>query len=409
MITSRGCKFMGDRVERHIIKESNKLYRDLDHLTFLSKNLYNATLYSIRQHYFKTKGYLNYYDVNKEFTHTNQVDYRALPAKVSKWTQMLVDKNMKSFFALVKKKDTKVRLPRYLDKNGRQLVFYEKGALSLVKEGYIKLSKTDIYIKTNVAKDKIRFVRLVPKGNHIVVEVGYRVGIKEHKHRGRYASIDLGINNLMTLSSNVIEPLIINGRPLKSINQYYNKRLARMKSNLWEKEKRKSSRRISGLHLKRSNKVTDYLHKSSRCVVNYLVSNQIDTLVIGYNPGWKQNITLGSMTNQKFIQVPFKQLIDKLIYKCVEVGIQVDLQEESYTSLCSFIDNEDVKKHSKYVGKRIKRGLYTSESRININADLNGSLNILKKYLIKKAVWDEFLHSDCIEVSSAPNLKVVSL
>lgn len=397
-------------VEKHIIRESSLQYKELDHLCFLSKNLYNSTLYSIRQHYFSTKKYLDYYKVNKEFTIENQIDYRALPAKVSKHTQMKVDRNFKSFFSLLKQKNqgsyTKpVNLPKYLDKTkGRQVVFYEKGALSLKTEGYIKLSKTNIIIKTKLVKDSIQFVRVVPKGNHIVIEVGYRKETDEYIANSRYASIDLGLNNLMTVGSNCMPPFIINGRPLKSMNQYYNKELSIKKAELIKNEGKYTSKKIQSLHLKRNNKVNDYIHKATTVLVNQLVSNQISNLVIGYNKGWKQDINIGTRNNQNFIQIPFYKVISQLEYKCNLVGIKVSLQEESYTSKCSFLDNEEVKKHGKYKGTRTKRGLYVSSLGKEINADINGAMNILKKYLERKEVWNLALVKDCIEVCSTPNV-----
>ena len=397
-------------VEKHIIRESSLQYKELDLLCFLSKNLYNSTLYAIRQHYFTANKYLDYYKVNKQFTIENQNDYRALPAKVSKHTQMEVDRNFKSFFSLLKKKNQgtynkPVNLPKYLDKiKGRQVVFYEKGSLSLKNEGFIKLSKTNIIIKTKVVKDSIQFVRLVPKGNHIVIEVGYRKETEDYKDNNRYASIDLGLNNLMTVGSNCMPPFIINGRPLKSMNQYYNKELARKKAELIKTEGKYTSKKIQSLHLKRNNKVNDYIHKATTVLVNQLVSNKISNLVIGYNKGWKQDINIGTRNNQNFIQIPFYKVISQLEYKCNLVGIKVSLQEESYTSKCSFLDNEEVKKHEVYKGIRIKRGLYVSSEGKEINADLNGAMNILKKYLCKKEVWNLALVKDCIEVCSTPNV-----
>lgn len=156
-------------VEQHIVKENDGIYKDLDNLCFLSKNLYNATLYRVRQYFFETKKYLNYNAVNKEFTDSDNVDYRALPAKVSKMTQMLVDQSFKSFFNK-RKNGLKANIPKYLKKDSRQVINYTKQAISLVEEGYVKLSKTNIKIKTNISNEKIQFVRLTPKKKHIVIE-----------------------------------------------------------------------------------------------------------------------------------------------------------------------------------------------------------------------------------------------
>lgn len=400
------------RVEQHQITTQDDRYKEADNLCFLSKNLYNATLYTIRQHYFETKKYLGYNNVNNKFTHDNNADYRALPAKVSKYTQRLVDKNFKSFFNL-KKKGYFARIPKYLDtENGKQIVYYEKKAISFAKKkGYIYLSKTNIYIKTSLTKQEVQFVRIVPKGNHIVFEIGYNKMVEEKKEdNGRYASIDLGINNLMTISSNVFNPFIINGKPVKSMNVYYNKLLAKNKKLLWKVNKNKSSHKIYSIHRKRMNKVKDYFHKATHYVVNQLVSNQVNTLIIGYNKGWKQDTTMRKSSKQTFIQIPFYILIQMLTYKCQEKGINVILQEESYTSKSSFLDLDEIpvwdsKKNTvKFSGKRVKRGLYKSKEGKLINADLNGSLNILRKYLEKQEAWNEDIFSNFVEVYSKPLL-----
>lgn len=400
----------GNRVERHIITLTNPMYKSLDHLCYLSKNLYNATLYEVRQHYFKGLGYLNYNEVNKLFTHQNQKDYRELPAKVSKWTQKLVEQNMKSFFKLSKMKkigsyQKPVNIPKYLGvKRGRQVVHYEKGAISFKDVGYVKLSKTEVKIATKLTKDQVRFVRVIPKGNHIVIEIGYQVEIKEvKKTNGRYASIDLGVNNLAAVVSNVTPPLIINGKPIKAVNHYYNKRVAELRSTLKVSHNKLTSKRISRCHLKRNNKINDYFHKATRHIVNYLVSNRINTLVIGYNVGWKQNISMGVVNNQKFVQIPFLKFIQQLQYKCEVEGISVELQEEAYTSKCSFYDAEEVCKHLKYKGLRVERGLYKTMSGRYVNADVNGAYNILRKYVEVSGdgLWDG-VYLDCIKASSGP-------
>lgn len=397
------------RVEKHQIKLSDNRYKEAKYLCWLSKNLYNATLYDIRQYYFENKKYLNYNAINKIFTYNNQPDYRALPSKVAKWTQKLVDQNFRSFFN-ARKKNKNAKIPKYLDKQGFQVVHYEKGALSFVKKGFIKLSKTNIYIKTDLSKEVVSFVRIVPKGNHIVFEVGYKKDINTLKtDNGRYASIDIGVNNLITVSSNIIKPFIINGKPVKSINVHYNKLLSKNKKRLWKVNHNKKSHKISKIHQKRNNKINDYFHKSTRHIVNHLVSNQVNTLVVGYNKGWKQDTMMRKSAKQTFIQIPFYKLISMLTYKCEEYGIQVILQEESYTSKSSFLDLDNIpiwdeKKNSTiFSGKRVKRGLYQSKNQI-INADLNGSLNILRKYLENQEAWNEKLFSDCVKVCSVPSL-----
>ena len=389
-------------IERHIIKDN----KELDEICFKSKNLYNRALYLVRQHYFNTKEYLDYCKVSQLMRDSKDKDYYSLPTKVSIQTLRLLDRNFKSFFALLKMKksgnfDKSIRIPRYLDKEGRYIAIFTKEAVSKVyiRKGLVKLSSLSLEIPTKVSESELVEVRISPRNNHHIVEITYKVEDKENKiDNNRYASVDLGINNLMTISSNVAKPFIINGKPLKSINQYWNKELARLNSKL--KGSKKTSKRIQSITNKRNNKVKDYLHKSSRKIVNFLVSNNISTLIVGYNEEWKENINLGKRNNQNFVNIPFYTLIKQLEYKCKLEGINFILTEESYTSKCSFLDNEKLCKHDKYLGERIKRGLFKSSDNKLINADLNGSLNILKK------VVGEFQYP--IEVCSTPlkiNLK----
>lgn len=387
-------------VEQHIIKKSNALFEECDRVSFLSKNLYNKANYLVRQSFTnkENKKYLNYYEINKLLK--NDIDYCSLPRKVSNQTLMVLDKNWKSFFSTIKswsknKFKGKPNLPKYLDKTkGRFLTVYEKGAISTkeLKNGIVKLSGTNITIKTD--KKNINQCRIVPRNDRYIIEIVYTINDIEKKiNNDRYCSIDLGLNNLATIASNVIKPVVINGKPLKSVNQYYNKKLAKFKSN------KNSNTKIYKLCNKRNNKIKNYLHKSSRYIVNHLVSNEINTLVVGYNKGWKQDINIGKVNNQKFVNIPYLMFINMLKYKCELAGINFILNEESYTSKCSFLDYEEIKKQKEYKGKRIKRGLFKSAKGKLINADLNGSLNILRK------VIGDFWYP--IEVCSTP--KVITL
>ena len=381
--------------ERHIIKKTNPLYSELDNLCFLSKNLYNSALYTVRQYYFENKKYLSWVNINNNFVKGKQVDYYALPCKVSQQTLKMVDQNMKSFFNAIKAKKSKAKLPKYLDKvKGRFLVTYTNQAIGkkALQNGYVELSKTNIKIKTKV-KD-VKQVRIVPQNNFIVVEVLYEVKPKPHDNsKEMYCGIDFGLNNLMTCSFQNDSPLIINGKPLKSINWHYNKEKSRLQSLL--DGRKKTSKRIQNITLKRNNRINDYLHKITKIFVNYLVSKEINNVVIGYNKEWKQGINIGRVNNQNFVGIPYYKLLNMLTYKCELEGISVIVTEESYTSKCSFLDDEDICKHEEYYGKRIKRGLYKASDDRLINADVNGALNILKKVIGK-------FEYDSIKVCSTP-------
>ena len=369
--------------ERHIIKQSNSLYNELDNLCFLSKNLYNSALYTVRQFYFTNKKYFNWIKINNQFVSEKQQDYYALPCKVSQQTLKMVDQNMKSFFNAIKAKNSKPKLPKYLDKiKGRFVVTYTNQAISkkALQNGYIELSKTNIKLKTNVKN--VKQVRIVPRNNFIVVEILYEVRTKLHNNsKETYCGIDFGLNNLITCSFQNDSPLIMNGKPLKSINWHYNKEKSRLQSLL--DNGKKTSKKIQNITLKRNNRINDYLHKTTKIFVNYLVSKKINNVVIGYNKEWKQGINIGRVNNQNFVQIPYYKLLNMLTYKCEIEGISVIVTEESYTSKCSFLDDEDICKHEEYVGKRIKRGLYKASDGRLINADVNGALNILKKVIGK--------------------------
>lgn len=362
--------------ERIQITRENKLYHELDRFCFLSKNLYNSSLYAIRQHFFYTKKYRNYNSLNKDFIQSHQIDYYALPTKVSQQTMKMVDQNFKSFFGLLKLKSKKARIPKYLKKQGRYETIFTIQSISQkeLKKGFLKLSGINQKIKIRDTITNIQQVRIIPKEtfNCYNIEIVYKVSEKQlKKDNKKYASIDLGINNIATVAFNCKKPFIINGKPLKSINQYYNKKRSKL-TNL-------KTRKAKLLNRKRDNKIKDYLHKASRYITNHLVYNNINTLIIGKNYGWKQEVNIGKKNNQNFVSIPFEKFIFMLQYKCNLEGINVIISEESYTSKCSFIDNEEIKKQETYLGRRIKRGLFKTAFGKIINADLNGSLNIMRK------------------------------
>lgn len=422
--------------ERHIIKENHAFFNECDELSFKAKNLYNATLYVQRQSFFNPDvKFANYYDVNKEFTINNQIDYRELPAKVSKQVQMLVDKSFKVYFALLKKKnkgeyDKPVKIPKYLNKaKGRFVVPYPKDAISLKTDGFVKLSKTGISIPTKVDKDLIVGVRIVPKGNHYVIEILYDVMKQDvETDYSRVAFIDPGLNNLMTVTSNVFNPIIYNGKPVKAINQLANKETSKRQSrrSLWKPSVRTknkdriqqvvfprlendNSKLTKSIWSKRSNRINDYFHKVTSDLMNHLVLNNVKTVVFGHNKGQKQDINLGEVTNQNFVNIAFTKLIAILEYKCQLAEINFVINEEAYTSLCSFVDKEEICKHGEYVGGRVERGLFRTSLGLLINADINGSLNIGRKYLESIGEYSNELHNELLKYMVNPKKLTISI
>jgi putative transposase len=369
--------------ESHIISRTD----ELDDLTFKCKNLYNKANYIIRQEFISNGNYISKFDM---FTMAKNFDeYKALPVRVGRGVLRTLDANWKSFFSCIKKWKTnkelfrgKPNLPKYLQKNGKfAALFYEKAILKETKKnkgiGFSSL-KMRLSVKT---KNKIVEIQIVPtKTNKYKINIIYDYKKEKLKQDNEnYCGIDLGINNLMTVTSNKagLNPVVVNGRPLKSINQYFNKQKAKFQSEL--PKNIFTSKRINQLTFKHNCKMNDYLHKSSNFIIQFCLKNQLNTLVIGYNEFWKQKINIGSVNNQKFIQIPFHKLLWMLSYKCEKHGISITTHEESYTSKCSFLDNEIICKHEIYLGKRIKRGLFKSAKKALINADVNGSYNITKK------------------------------
>lgn len=374
-------------VYKYNINSSN----DILNLCTISKNLYNQALFEVKEN-LKNNKFIFYQDLNKLMsTKTNlegNINYKLLKIQVSQQILMLLDKNIKSYFKSIKdwkktlsKYKGKPKLPNYKTKYNN-LIYTNQ--CSSIKDGYIYLSKTlKIAVpQWNKYKDRLldyKQIRIKPKNNYISVEIIYNYeGENQDLNYDEYSSIDLGINNLVTLVS-MNKPILINGKQIKSINQYFNKRLSKLQSIKDQQRIKKLTKQISKLYEKRENRLKDVFHKISRFIVKYLIKNKIGNLVIGYNKNWKDSISLGTKTNQKFVQIPYLKLLSYLQYKCELVGIKLTQTEESYTSKCDSLTLEEINKHEEYSGRRKKRGLFQSGIGKLINADVNGSLNIMRK------------------------------
>ena len=383
--------------EKHIIKKSHSLYREIDEVCFLSKNLYNKANYIVRQEFINTSKekqdnlrehavWIRYNQLQKQLQNEKDFDYTQLPSKVAQHVLKTLDKNWKSFFSSIRdyKKNPQnykglPSLPKYKHKTkGRNLLIYTIQAISKpqLKNGIVLLSGTKIAIQTK-QKD-IQQARIIPRIGYYVIEIIYKKEVQDLKlNKENIAGIDLGLNNLATVTSNIngVKPIIINGRPIKSMNQYYNKKKSKLQSFVGEK----SSNRLEKLTNKRNQKIDNYLHNASRKIINFLIENNIGTLVVGKNKQWKTDINIGKRNNQNFVNIPHARLINMIEYKCTLIGVIVKITEESHTSKCSFIDFESIEHHDKYIGRRKYRGLFLSKDKIKINADSNGSGNIIRK------------------------------
>ncbi len=376
-------------VEKHVINRHHKFCKECDYLALQSKHLYNAANYLQRQYFFATTKYYNSIDIYHQTK--NLEAYRYLPTKVSKQIVRRVSQAWKGCLAALKdwskhpqKYLGKPKIPGYKHKErGRNVVIYPIDAISkpALLKGIIKLSQTNIELRTQ-AKNVVQ-VRIVPKLNHYVIEVVYTVDEPSLLNGEYIAGVDLGLNNLMAITSNHpgIRPLLINGRPLKSINQFFNKRVAKVQAI-------KADRQIKELNSKGDRRIDNYLHTVSRHVIDWCHLNGIGQLIIGKNQGWKQDINIGKKNNQEFTKIPHGKLIHLLTYKAQLAGITVTLTEESYTSKASALDGDKLPKFSEksdikptFSGKRVKRGLYKTSTGRTINADTNGSMNIARKVI----------------------------
>ena len=374
--------------ETHQIKPNHKLYSICDELCFKSKNLYNAALFEFRQSYFdKEVDTLNWQNINRIFNQSNQFDYRELPSKVSNTVLKKLGNNISSFWSLVKKSDYdgKVGLPKYLHKtDGRFIVEFNKQTFSNKRDddNNLIICKSSLNLKIPTKVKNPQQIRIVPKTGYYVIEVIYKIKENKPKQNQRIASIDLGLNNLVTVVTNDGDnPILISGKKIKSINQYYNKITSKHKSllpnNIF------TSKSLDRLWLKRNNKISYEIHKITKFLANYFDERDVSKVIIGNNSGWKNGINLGKRNNQNFVNIPYTKFINQLFYKCQMLGITVITREESYTSKASFLDYDEIPNYNdeikpKFSGKRIKRGLYKSTTR-KINADVNGAYNIMVK------------------------------
>lgn len=372
-------------VEQHVINQKDARFALIDVAAFAAKNLYNAANYIIRQAFIFDGVSLNYHEINRRMKATEQ--YRALPRKVSQQVLMLLDKNWQSYVAAIKRwcetPDAftgKPRFPGYLDKTrGRFTLVYTRQALSkpALARQIIRPSGLNISVRTR--QTGIAQVRIVKRSGFYVVEVIYERAVSPAAvHPELVAGVDIGLNNLAAIAANKsgFTPVLVNGRPLKHINQCYNKRKAQLQAKLGTPGTTALMERIT---TRRTRRITHYLHTHSHRIIELLVEEGIGTLVIGKNDGWKQEIALGRRTNQNFVQVPHARFIEMLTYKAEMVGIKVVVINESHTSKCSFFDNEPVTHHEQYAGRRIQRGLFRTRDGRLINADVNGAYNIIRK------------------------------
>lgn len=374
-------------VERHIIKDNR--FEEVCHKSGL---LYNYVLYNVRQGIF-SNSYLKEYEFSTKLNRENQFDFRNLPSSISQQVIAQVFLAIKGWMGSVKefeknssKFHSKPKLPKYKSGKKQNMIVFTTASCRVKQDGYIHFIKNIIQpIKTNVEKEELKQVRIVPQATCYVVEVIYeRKEQNLNLQKDNFLSIDLGLNNLCTCTNNVNQRFfIVNGKVVKSFNQWFNKTKAKWMSFVGDKG---VSKRLKRLICYRNLWINDKIHKISRFIIDFCKKNDIGTITIGLNKNWKQNINLGNKNNQKFVEIPFSSLIDKISYKAKLVGIDVKITEESYTSKVDHLAFESFEKHDIYLGKRKKRGLFQSSVNQLINADINGSIGIVRKVFGDSAV-----------------------
>ena len=378
---------------------SKKEFRNLKYLSHIAKNLTNEAIYNIRQYYFNKKKYLSYNENYKILK--NSENYKKLNSNMAQQILKEVDGSFKSFFGLLKlakngQYNGKIKLPNYLAKDGFTtlvigFVRLKDDMLIVPYSNSFRKTHKEIAIKLPpvLKGKKIKEIRIIPKQHSRYFEIQYTYEVKEVQrelNENNALGIDLGIDNLCTCVTNNGASFIIDGRKLKSINQYYNKTNATLQSIKDKQKIKRTTLRQKRIARKRNNRIEDYLSKAARIIINYCLNNDIGKMVLGYNEDFQRNSNIGSINNQNFVNIPYGKLRDKLIYLCKLYGIEFKLQEESYTSKASFFDGDEIPIYDKenpqeyiFSGKRIKRGLYQTSAGKLINADCNGALNILRK------------------------------
>ena len=366
-------------VERHI-KVNDKI---IEGLCVKAKNLCNQSLYYLRQATFGKIKYFGEYELSGLFAEFNEENYRELPAQTSQQIIKQVFKNYKSWYkarAEWEKNPSKFKgrpkLPNY--KKSTSVIMFTNQQMKLIN-GFIHFPKQTNLEPLKTKVDNIAQVRIIPQASCFVIEIIYERKIEKNENlkEENILSIDLGLNNFATCINNVgLPPFIVNGRVLKSVNQMFNKTKARL---MFYVENKGTSNRINKLTHYRNCFIEDKLHKISRFIVDYCLEHNIGTIVIGHNKGWKDEINIGKVNNQKFVLLPHSRLIDKITYKAKLVSIEVIKNEESFTSKIDHLAYEPMVHQEVYIGKRIKRGLFQSSIGKLINADVNGGIGIARK------------------------------
>ncbi|HBI04032.1 MAG TPA: transposase [Paenibacillaceae bacterium] len=379
-------------VEKKREKELKKPIRE-------RKEIKDATLFKYPSNENKM---ISYSFLDGLFKASENADYQELPGQVNQQVMKMVFQNWKSFFASIKdykinphKYAARPKLPKYAPKKGRKECVFSNQVCVIKDKKYLKFPQTKE--KLNIGKvglkGELQQVRIIPAYGEYTVEIVFKVEDKEQIEldKNHVMGIDLGVNCLATMVDNTgAAPVIIKGKAIKSINQYYNKQRAHYYSVLRHGHSPKvgafHSHRLAELDRKRFSKLKDYFHKASYHIVKLAIERKVSTIVIGVNKGWKEDLKLRKSEKQNFKFLPHTMLINMIEYKAKEYGIDVQRQEESYTSKASFVDMDELPVYEKgnktkvlFSGQRVNRGLYRTKENKHIHADVNAAGNIIRK------------------------------
>jgi len=397
-----------------VVKFSSEYYALFDEFCYKAKNLYNTALYRIRKAHFENSAPLSYYSLDKTLKQEKNIDYTDMPlASSAQWTLQVVFKNWKSFWASAKayaqtpdEFSGKPQMPKYLDKTKGRSILCLTNQNVKAKGGQLHFPKcfNGFTIPAGLSGGSIQQVRVVPKNRHFVVEAVYEIpDVPLKPDNAKYLGVDLGLDNFATVVSNDgSEPVLINGKGLKSLNKHWNKRIAHLRevetamNGHWVAAKTGKAK-VSGqtkqqvtLTNKRNHQVKDFCHKASKAVIDLALGRGCNTIVVGKNDGWKQRPQMSRQVNQSFVQIPHVMFIGMLEYKCQKNGLNFEVTEEAHTSKTLWIDGETPQHHDDYAGKRVERGLFKSANGTLLNADVNGALQIIRKVFPKAkadGVW----------------------
>ena len=379
----------------------------LGYLTYASARLYNVGLYE--RYEYKKLGFEsmpNWYSQKRNLK--NDIWFKSLPSQTAQDVLQRVDEGFKSYFKLLKTKGIEnPQGPNYKKKNSHFNIKYLNNSFKLIDNKMrLMIPKgliNHLTLKGYEIKDKYLFIKLNKEINNIKqIEIKY-ISDNEYEFKiiyeaiekelmtdnGKYLSIDMGINNLITAYDNKGYSFIIKGNSYQNTLYYYNKKIAYYQSleakyNNIDNNDFIMTKRIKKLNLIKKRKIDYILHASTKRILDYCINNQINTVIIGNIKGIRENNNIGKNNNQKLHSLPFNQLYNKLSYKLRLNGINLIYQNESYSSGCA-PTSVDVSKEYYNKSKRVKRGLY-KDNNIIYNSDSVGAYNIMRIYKKEKGI-----------------------